>query len=276
MAITYKHLAANHPLLATNAVVANRDGSYTLQLSNTLHVVSPGKATVNGVQYYRLQNHLYYAQGEWSAIGTRQQQQTVGSKTGITLTSNLELLPEAPPGYMLPPLWDEPQKSFAVANVYQDCLGMCFAVTMARVKKAYMDSVGVNALSLSLRGQDYNISGTGTVNKAAIPNTYFGYGVGGALAAKGYARLVTNDEVWNGALQEGALLQYWWGDDPAMVNKQNNDLSGHSIIFKSYLFDEQGNIFGFKHYDYHGIYRETIKANVGKVFFGANLRDRKL
>ncbi len=275
-AVSYKHLAANHPLLPPNAVTQKSNGTYTIALSPALSVASPGKTTVNGAKYFKVSNHLFHsaAQG-WQLAGTRQQQETFGAKTGLMLTSNIEHLPLSPTGYEAPPLWTEPKKSFAVANVYQDCEGMCFAVTMARVKKAYADAVGINAISLATRGQDYNISGTGTVNRNTIPDKYFGYGVGGALGVKGYATLATNSDVWNGALQEGALLQYWWGNDPAMVNKQNFELAGHSIIFKSYIFDASGSIIGFMHYDYHGINRQTIKATAGKVFFGANLRDRK-
>jgi hypothetical protein len=200
---------------------------------------------------------------------------SAGSKAGIKLTSNIERLPVAPDTYVAPDTWTQPAKSFAVANKYQDCGGMCFAVTMARVKKAYLDSVGIDVISLSLRGQDYNISGTGTINRATIPTTYFGYGVGGALAVKGYAKLVPPEKVWNGDLQEGALVQYWWGDDPSTINKANNELKGHSIIFKAYTRDEASNITGFRYYDYLGTGRTMPKEGSERVFFGANLKDSK-
>src|SRR5699024_9793946 len=61
------------------------------------------------------------------------------SKVGLRLTSNIESLPKAPTGYVDPPTYSDPEASFKVANKYQNCGGMCFAVSMARVKQAYLD-----------------------------------------------------------------------------------------------------------------------------------------
>src|SRR5690606_11173132 len=136
------------------------------------------------------------------------------SKVGLRLTSNIESLPKAPTGYVDPPTYSDPEASFKVANKYQNCGGMCFAVSMARVKQAYLDEFNVDVIDLNVLGQDYFYSGT-VINN--IPDNIFGYGVGAALYAKGYAELVDHDGVWNGDLKEGAMIQYWWGDDFSVI-----------------------------------------------------------
>ena len=40
-----------------------------------------------------------------------------------------------------------------------------------------------------------------------------------------------NTGVWKGELQEGAMLQYWEGNDATAIVKESTTLSGHSIIF---------------------------------------------
>jgi hypothetical protein len=49
-------------------------------------------------------------------------------------------------------------------------------------------------------------------------------------------------------------------------------VSGHSFIFNKYNFDSNGNIIGFEAYDYSGA--KTFKKNDGKIFLGANLKDK--
>lgn len=214
------------------------------------------------------------------------------SKVGKRLVTNIEGLPLAPPSYIKPPLWTDPQKSFNVANDYKNCQGMCFAVTMARVNKAYEDVSGDKPLELSnVKNMDYYISGT---TAPSIPDTYLGYGVGGALANKGKGTLLTEDAVWEGKLEEGAILQYWnnpdgltWVKMKAEIKKYTQNkvsvgyYGGHSIIFKTYQYDDLGNVTGFKYYDYGGTNRSAIsfKDNIfqrgtGRVIvLGVNLID---
>ncbi len=99
-------------------------------------------------------------------------------KVGLRLTSNIESLPLAPDDYEEPPTFSEPKKSFEVANKYQNCYGMCFAVSMARVRKAYLDEFDKDVISLDLNSKDYLYSGTVV---SGIPDLYLGYGVGGGL-----------------------------------------------------------------------------------------------
>ncbi|WP_159020865.1 hypothetical protein [Algibacter sp. L3A6] len=197
-----------------------------------------------------------------------------GDRIGIRLTSNIEGLIRTPSGYDEPPTYSEPLKTFDVANVYQNPYGMCFAVSMARVRKAYLDEFGVEVISLNLSGQDYLYSGT-VVNN--IPPTYFGYGVGGTLAMKGYAELVSESEIWEGKLKEGAMIQYWNGTSLSKVLKKikkrdvNDPQYGHSVVFKSYI-KIGSKITGMKIYDYSGIYKQIFKVE-SKIVLGANLKD---
>ena len=197
------------------------------------------------------------------------------SKVGKRLVTNIEGLPTAPSLYAMPPLWTDPQKSFDVANKYKNCGGMCYAVTMSRVNKAYNDIGKSEPLDISnVKNMDYYISGT---TAPSIPNNYLGYGVGGAISKNSKALLLTEDDIKEGKLEEGAILQYWnnkdklsWDQMKTEIKKYTQNLptkgyyGGHSIIFKSYQYDETGNITGLKYYDYEGTNRTvmTLKDNV--------------
>jgi hypothetical protein len=209
------------------------------------------------------------------------------SKVGLKLTKNIEESPEANDTQILPYpeyTYNHPEKSFEVANKFQNPGGMCFAVSMARVAKAYKDILRFSPIEVEKSGQDYLYSGTVVTN---IPDNYFGFGVGGALAARGYADLVNHNDVIKGYLNEGAMIQYWGNPNKVtwekllkaiknQINKieDNNWGGGHSVIFKSYSFDANGNIDGLNCYDYSGINR-NFKINEDKIFNGANLRDTK-
>lgn len=195
----------------------------------------------------------------------------------------LKLYPLLPATCKGPPTYSDTKKYFEVAKKYQNSYGMCFAVSMARVRKAYKDEFNVEVLSLNLRGNDYLYSGTVVTT---IPDKYFGYGVGGALASKGYANLIDEKGVKNGDLEEGAMLQYWnisssisfltlkkaIKDSINEISNQNFE-GGHSVIFKSYIKDSSGVITGLNFYDYSGIGRQYSFSSNSKMFLGANLKD---
>jgi hypothetical protein len=209
------------------------------------------------------------------------------SKVGLKLIKNIEELPEANDSQILPYpeyTYNHPEMSFEVANKFQNPGGMCYAISMARVAKAYNDILRFSPIKVEKSGQDYLYSGTVVSN---IPDNYFGFGVGGALAARGYADLIDHKDVIKGYLNEGAMIQYWGNPKNvtwekllnAVKNKinkieDNNWGGGHSVIFKSYSFDANGNIDGLNCYDYSGINR-NFKINENKIFNGANLRDTK-
>lgn len=214
------------------------------------------------------------------------------SKVGKKLTENIENSKVANEYQMLPKIYTEshPEKSFEVANKYKNPKGMCFAISMARVSKAFTDIGISNAIKIATSGDDYIYSGTVSTN---IPDKYFGYGVGGALAKNGYADLVTTQEIWEGRLEEGAMLQYWnnpnkkdWKNLKEAVkfsigkpiqNWHPDFAAGHSVIFKGYIFDDKDNIVALWCYDYSGTQRRFEKDDIDypKLFLGANLKDKK-
>lgn len=262
-----------------------------IKYGDTFYIEWDRSKKVSKVQLYASDNDLYF-DGNVSDVycGTSK---LVGSKVGRRLTKNIEELPKISVGYIEPPLFDNPQLSFSVANKYQNCLGMCFAISMKRIEKAYLDQCNVSdAITVDTKNEDYRISGTVS---SSIDDKYFGYGVGGALAKNDYAELISNEDVWNGKLEEGAHLQYWanknhkdWDALKKAIKDnlngiRNNDFSyGHSVIFKSYIYDTESVIIGMKYYDYHGIQNEPFLKtdeytlpNVPKIFLGANLKDKK-
>ena len=207
------------------------------------------------------------------------------------LTKNIEGLPIANNSQKLSNefTFDHPEKSFEVANKYQNPSGMCYAVTMARVAKAFTDMNFYNVLKVAAYGDDYIYSGTISKN---IPDKYFGYGVGGALEKKGYADLITTQEIWDGKLEEGAILQYWNNPNKRdwkslkeaiklSIGKKREDWpsdfrGGHSVIFKEYILDDRDNVVALWCYDYSGIQKRFEKddESAHKIFLGANLRDK--
>jgi len=53
----------------------------------------------------------------------------------------------------------------------------------------------------------------------------------------------------------------------------SNFEGGHSVIFKSYIKDNSGNITGLNYYDYSGVGRNYTFSNNSIMFIGANLKD---
>jgi RHS repeat-associated protein len=272
-----EYLSVNHPALEpgekasfTRKIVANFRQKYFNLMYN--------KVSIAGQDFYDIGKHMFYNDntGMLSTKGTRSEQATFETKVGIQLIENIKNLPNSPSGYDPPPTWDKPELSYDVANQYQNCKGMCFAVSMARINEAFSNLDNEKPLSLfptSAKNQDYNISGT--VDRPSIPQNYLGFGVGGALVKDGYGTLVDNAGVWSGMLQSGAAMQYWYGASESEVIQNLNDrkrVSGHSFIFNKYNFDSNGNIIGFEAYDYSGA--KTFKKNDGKIFLGANLKDK--
>lgn len=212
------------------------------------------------------------------------------SRTGKQLTENIEKLPEASTSQKLPrdPYEKKfPEKSFEVANKYKNPGGMCYAVSMARVSKAFTNQKIYDAIKIATSGDDYIYSGT---ISNSIPDKHFGYGVGGALAKNGYAELINAQQVWEGKLEEGAMLQYWndpdrkgWGEIKKAIKDSLNGINnpnfhaGHSVIFKGYIFDDEDNIVALWCYDYSGTQRRFEKDDIDhyKIFLGANLKDKK-
>jgi RHS repeat-associated protein len=225
--------------------------------------------TIKGVKYIDVGKHLFYNNKKgWSTSGTRAEQETHETKVGIQLIGNILNLRVAPATYNAPDTFKNPTESFDVANKYADCWGMCYAVSMARVSKAFKDQGVDDAISLSVKSLDYRISGTITTS-----SIYSGFGVGGALAKNGYATLVEDNNVWRGSLQIGAQLQLWHSVD----NKDLLARGGHSQIFMNYTFDSRGIINGMDVIDNSGTPEHYDRSDMQGVetFKAANLKDKK-
>ncbi|WP_347067853.1 RHS repeat-associated core domain-containing protein [Flavobacterium sp. WV_118_3] len=261
-------LDVNNENIPSTGVTENNNNTSNLDLGNGVTFNNVSTVTINGEDFYDIGVRLYLGKNGWSKSGTRAEQQTEETKVGIQLIGNIQNLPIAPDTYNAPATFENPTASFGVANKYADCWGMCYAVSMARVDKAFTDQGVDNAISLNIKSLDYRISGTITTS-----SVYSGFGVGGALAKNGHASLIENSQVWSGDLQKGAQLQIWHSTDTS--NLYSN--GGHSQIFMNYTFDSSGMINGMdiidnsgspewldrSHYENY----ETIKA--------ANLKDPK-
>ncbi|MDX2248303.1 MAG: hypothetical protein SF052_16085 [Bacteroidia bacterium] len=228
-----------------------------------------------GKHYLNLGYHLYFDGTNPSLIGKRSDQITVETKIGATLSYNFFNLPKAPKGYLRPPTYSNPEKSWAVANTYQDCWGMCFAVSMARYNQAYKNVTGKHSDLLTQVNPSTDYALSGTILGPSLPDNLFGYGVAGALANKRYAELVTEEEIWEGKLQIGAIVQWWAFPTFAAAKNSNFKREGHSGIFRDYSYDQDGNINGLKFFDYKGfqsIDKGAFKA-AGFSIVGGNLID---
>lgn len=231
-------------------------------------------STVNigGQDYFDMGKHMYYGDNGWSESGSRDEQMTEATQVGAQLISNIDGLPPKPDNVSTP-MWNtsDPKEialSQRQANMYNDCWGVCYAVTASRINNAYKDvsGSGVLDLTVSSSNMDNKISAT-----AGRTEAYMGYGVGGALARKGYGELMNNDDVWGGKLQTGAALQIWHSNDMKTLFSDG----GHSLIFRNYVFDANGAIEGIEITDNSGYSEYYSKSGcVYETILGANLLDK--
>ena len=130
--------------------------------------------------------------------------------------------------------------------------GDCFAVAKARVQKVWAIVSGGdlydNLPASTIRGlssrEIFNMLWN-CVPSAQLPAQYNGMGSAGAMAWAGKGDLVTEDEIWAGKLETGAVIQVWKEkSDFDLISKGNHITSyGHSFIFLNYVYEE-GNITG--------------------------------
>ncbi len=270
-------------------VNGNDEVGYSFSLGSTAFN-DVDRIAVAGHNYYDLGQHMYHGDNGWSAAGTRQEQVTEATRTGLELQNLIENLPNAPLSGYNPPNWNttnatEIAQSQEDALNYLNCGGVCYAVTMGRINSAFELSSGSGVLNLSVANSniDYTISGT-----QSATGTNAGFGVGGALENANAGNLITNSGVWAGDLQTGAALQYWNGVPgnrySTIQEARDNSFAGggHSIIFESYTYDTDGNITGFYFSDYNGrnasgtgtgYSNHHMSSNTTRLIIGANLED---
>ncbi len=85
--------------------------------------------------------------------------------------------------------------------------------------------------------------------------------------------MVDDNGVWSGKLQEGAVLQIWHSTDINDLFSQ----AGHSIIFRNYIFDLNGNIIDFEYIDNSGEIKtfNNRYSRQEETIMGVNLLDKK-
>lgn len=170
------------------------------------------------------------------------------SRVGLKLLDNVANLGERPAGTYTP-AWDttdreEIKLSQEQANMYQNCEGVCYATCESRANKAYFDLLGRNVVNLTVLNSniDHRIAST-----QGTPDPYMGYGAGGVFAHHRLGEAIADNQVWLGRLKAGALLQRWMSRDPRAMFRH-----GHSVIFRAYRYDDNGNVDGIEYTDYHG------------------------
>jgi|GEM_PF-695202 len=236
------------------------------------------RININGEQFYDVGKHVYYRNGNLYFSGSRAEQATDDSRVGIELIGNIDGLGNTPPGFD-PISWNttnpsEIELSQIQANLYNNCEGVCYATTESRAQQAYIDQSGSGVVNLSVSNK--NIDHKIASSQLGTNSPFLGYGAGGPFAKNGVGLIVDNKGVWSGQLQKGALLQVW---NSTSVNINTLIQSGgHSIIFRNYLFDNNGNIVDFEYTDYHGGVRRFkenyhVPSNQTTIM-GVNLKDK--
>jgi len=205
------------------------------------------------------------------------------SRVSLRLLENVTNLHPAPRGYSAPD-WNttvpsEIELSQRQANQYQNCEGVCYATCESRANRAYFDLLGRNVVNLRVTNSniDHRIAST-----QGTSDPYMGYGAGGVFAHHGLGETIADDLVWQGRLRAGALLQKWNTRDSRNLFARG----GHSVIFLSYRYDDDGRIDGIDFIDYHGGINTAMNPGVdvedpwersvfeiSRTLLGVNLRD---
>ncbi|MBL7832867.1 MAG: hypothetical protein JNK18_02890 [Cyclobacteriaceae bacterium] len=223
--------------------------------------------------YLNVGRHMYYNETTgWSFSGSRAEQKTEETLAGLNAVNRTEALPSdvehkiiSAGTQIASEIMESQQQGLNIFNPG----GVCYAVNGARINQGFKDAWGVNALNLEVRKNniDHQISST-----AIREGKYAGYGVGGALARNGYGILVSNSGIWNGDLQVGAPLQLWYTIPSLNAGRLNGFGWGHSVMFKSYEF-ENGKIIGINIIDKGGA--DYIPKTSAPFMVGANPVDPK-
>lgn len=112
-----------------------------------------------------------------------------------------------------------------------------------------------------------------------IDARYRGAGPAGAMALAGLGDLVTEDQIWDGALSPGAVLQTWKKDaDYRAVQAGTAPASiGHAFIFLEYVKNDDGDVTGMMIADQGTGWDapHVLKRDQFDFWIGANIRCKK-
>jgi hypothetical protein len=177
---------------------------------------------------------------------------------GDNLIKMIKGLEKAPDGYKTPETFKSTglKPTYENATKYIDCSGNCYMTSVSRVNKAFQDNYGITPIDIvfntngTVTTKDYQLAST---QSRAEDSPYYGYGVGGVLASKGYGEVVDDDKIWTDMLP-GAQIQLW---------SLSIGGGGHSIIFKEYGRDETGEFFVALDNNSKGVERKYYKSKNG-------------
>lgn len=123
--------------------------------------------------------------------------------------------------------------------------GDCFAVAKTRVKKIWKevtktdlyDNLPASPISSVNSRTFFNLVWNCVPNKH-IPEAYNGLGSAGAMAWAGKGDLITEDEIWAGKLETGAVIQVWAQKSDLELLRAGKSTTniGHSFIFLKYIY----------------------------------------
>lgn len=129
--------------------------------------------------------------------------------------------------------------------------GDCFEVAYNRVNEACTQVCGTGLPSLSAFRQFdrlWAIKNDPRNTWLAYPENYRGKGSAGAMTSIGQGTLVDEDQIWEGTLEPGAVIQTWLnpsGYTDARDGVRNGEL-GHSFIFREYVRNNANQIIAMK------------------------------
>ncbi|MGH1338855.1 MAG: hypothetical protein ACRBFS_22255 [Aureispira sp.] len=125
--------------------------------------------------------------------------------------------------------------------------GDCFAIAKGRVQKIWAKVSGGDLYDNLPPSTVQGLSSRKIFNmlwncvpSKQLPPLYNGLGSAGAMAWAGKGDLVTEEEIWAGKLETGAVIQVWkQKSDFELISKgENIESYGHSFIFLNYVYEE--------------------------------------
>lgn len=165
--------------------------------------------------------------------------------------------------------------------------GLCYAACKGRFEEAYQQVTG-NSVSSSLpassRSEYYGPRATfdAIFNVASGPHAGWqgidqdvrGKGAAGAIANAGFGEIKNTEQIWNGELVPGAVMQAFPDQETADAVEEGDPsvmVGGHSFIFLGYQRDDDGEIIGLNIADQG--YRPSIsrEGDTYTILFGANI-----
>ncbi|MCA9091263.1 MAG: hypothetical protein KDA90_21825 [Planctomycetaceae bacterium] len=159
--------------------------------------------------------------------------------------------------------------------------GDCYAVMYKRINSAVKETCGVaqelpNLRSFKAFDRIWASKNDPQSSWIVVDVNYRGKGAAGAMASIGMGTLVEGDDIWNGKLQPGAVIQTWkLRSDFERVRdgKVPQDI-GHSFIFLRYAKDSSDKITGMLIADQGTDWCEPnqIKESQFEYWVAANIR----